>query len=458
MAVFVLDKRKAPLMPCSEKRARQLLARGRAVVHKMRPFTIRLKDRLAADSAFQPLQIKIDPGSKTTGFAVARENAQESKKQAVLCLFELVHRGFQIKQALEQRRAFRRRRRNQLRYRPARFDNRTKPQGWLPPSLQHRVDTTVSWVKRIIRLAPVTGIQQELVRFDTQQLENPEISGVEYQQGTLLGYEVREYLLEKWGRECAYCGEQNTPLEVEHIHPKSKGGSNRISNLTLACTPCNQSKGNLPLQVFFQQDKGLKKRLKKNGKSVDKQLERVLKQCKKPLRDAAAVNATRWALYQALKETGLPVKTGTGGQTKFNRQQLGIPKTHALDAACVGVVESLTGWQRPTLTIKTTGRGSYQRTRLNRFGFPRGYLMREKSVHGFQTGDLVKAEVATGKKAGVHVGRVAIRKSGSFNIQMPDQIVQGISWKYCRIIQRGDGYGYHLTSLTKKEGALSSPS
>ena len=449
MAVFVLDKRKAPLMPCSEKRARQLLARGRAVVNKMRPFTIRLKDRLAADSAFQSLQIKIDPGSKTTGFAVARENAQESKKQAVLCLFELVHRGFQIKQALEQRRAFRRRRRNQLRYRPARFDNRTKPQGWLPPSLQHRVDTTAAWVKRIIRLAPVTGIQQELVRFDTQQLENPEISGVEYQQGTLLGYEVREYLLEKWGRECAYCGEQNTPLEVEHIHPKSKGGSNRASNLTLACTPCNQSKGNQPLEVFFQQDKGLKKRLKKNGKSVDKQLERVLKQCKKPLKDAAAVNTTRWALFNALKGTGLPVKTGTGGQTKFNRRQLGIPKTHALDAACVGVVESLTGWQRPTLTIKATGRGSYQRTRLNRFGFPRGYLMREKSVHGFQTGDLVKAEVSTGKKAGVHVGRVAIRKSGSFNIQMPDQIVQGISWKHCRIIQRGDGYGYHQTLTLK---------
>lgn len=457
MAVFVLDKRKAPLMPCSEKRARQLLACGRAVVHKMRPFTIRLKDRLAADSVFQSLQIKIDPGSKATGLAVVREESGQPESQAVLCLFELVHRGFQIKQALEERRAFRRRRRNQLRYRPARFNNRTKPKGWLPPSLQHRVDTTASWVKRTIRLAPVTGIHQELVRFDTQALENPEIGGVEYQQGTLLGYEVREYLLEKWGRECAYCGTQNVPLEVEHIIPRSKGGSNRVSNLTLACTPCNQAKDSQPLEVFFQQDKGLKKRLKKNGKSADKQMERALKQCKKPLRDAAAVNATRWALYQALKETGLPVKTGTGGQTKFNRSQLGIPKTHALDAACVGVVESLTEWQRPTLEIKATGRGSYQRTRLDRFGFPRGYLMREKSVHGFQTGDLVKAEVSTGKKAGVHVGRVAIRKSGSFNIQMPDQIVQGISWKHCRIIQRGDGYGYYLTSLTKKEGALSSP-
>lgn len=449
MAVFVLDRRKRPLMPCSEKRARQLLARGRAVVHRIRPFSIRLKDRQLADSVLQPLHIKIDPGSKVTGLALVRESEKAPSSMAALNLFELMHRGFQIKQALEQRRAFRRRRRNQLRYRPARFDHRTKPKGWLAPSLQHRVDTTVAWANRLIQLAPITGISQELVRFDTQALENPEISGVEYQQGTLLGYEVREYLLEKWGRECAYCGKQNTLLEVEHIHPKSKGGSNRVSNLTLACNDCNQDKGNLPIEVFFQQDKGLKRRLKKNGLSADKQLDRVLKQYKKPLSDAAAMNATRWVLFNALTEIGLPVQTGTGGQTKFNRGQLGIPKTHALDAVCVGTLDSLTGWQRPTLTIKATGRGSYQRTRLDRFGFPRGYLMRQKSVQGFQTGDLVKAEVPTGKKTGTHTGRVAIRKTGNFNIQTLEQIIQGISWKYCRIIQRGDGYGYHQTLTLK---------
>ena len=451
MAVFVLDKRKQPLMPCSEKRARQLLARTRAVVHKMHPFTIRLKDRLTTESAFQPLQIKIDPGSKVTGLALVQESAKKGASSvAVLCLFELVHRGFKIKKALEQRRAFRHYRRNQLRYRPARFNNRTKPKGWLPPSLRHRVDTTVVWVRRLMQLAPITSIQQELVRFDTQALENPEISGMEYQQGTLLGYELREYLLEKWGRECAYCGNSNVPLEVEHIYAKSRGGSNRISNLTLACNHCNQAKNNLPIEVFFEKDKELKKRLKKHSLSAEKQLDRVLKQCKKPLKDAAAVNATRWALFNALKETGLMVQTGTGGQTKFNRQQFGIPKTHALDAACVGQVEQIKDWKRPALTIKATGRGSYQRTRLDRFGFPRGYLMRQKSVQGFQTGDLVKAEVPDGKKAGIYTGRVAIRKTGSFNIQLPNQILQGVSWKHCKIIQRGDGYGYHQTSTLKK--------
>jgi len=91
----------------------------------------------------------------------------------------------------------------------------------------------------------------ELARFDMQRIQNPEISGVEYQQGELMGYEVREYLLEKRDRTCAYCGKTDIPLEIEHIVPKSKGGSNRVSNLTLACTECNMKKGNKPLEQFL---------------------------------------------------------------------------------------------------------------------------------------------------------------------------------------------------------------
>lgn len=449
MAVFVLDKQKRPLMPCSEKRARLLLQRGRAVVHKRYPFTIRLKDRVGGST--QPLRLGIDPGSKTTGLALMRET--DSEQRHVLCLFELIHRGFQIKKALQQRAAFRRRRRSaNLRYRAPRFNNRIKPKGWLAPSLQHRVDTVMAWVNRLSRLAPVTAISQELVRFDTQKLDNPEISGVEYQQGTLLGYEVREYLLEKWGRECAYCGTADTPLEIEHVVPRSCGGSNRVSNLTLSCHPCNQSKDALSLVDFFATDKGLKKRLKANGHTANARLERVQRQLKQPLRDASAVNATRWALFNALKATSLPVAVGTGGRTKYNRQRLGIPKTHALDAACVGAFDALHAWQVPTLTIKAMGRGSYQRTRLTKHGFPRGYLMRQKQVHGFQTGDMVRAMVPTGKKAGTHTGRVAVRKTGSFNIQTEQGAVQGISHKYCTLIQRSDGYGYQFTPFTHLTG------
>jgi len=449
MAVFVVDRHKKPLMPCSEKRARKLLTRGRARVHRLMPFSIRLVDRCGNDSVLQPIKIKLDPGSKTTGIALVRESeildtdtGEVTITAHVLSLFELQHRGHHISEALTARRHMRRRRRGNLRYRAPRFLNRgNKQKGWIAPSLQHRVATVSAWVGRLQRLAPITGMVQELVRFDLQQMENPEINGVEYPQGTLAGYETREYLLNKWGRECAYCGTKNVPLQIEHIHPKAQGGSHRVSHLTLACQPCNLRKGSQPIDEFL--------------KGQPEALKRIQAQAKRPLKDAAAVNVTRWALLNRLQATGWPVKTGSGGLTKFNRMRLEIPKTHALDAACVGHLDALHDWDKPTLAIKATGRGSYQRTRLNAYGFPRGYLTRQKRIHGFQTGDQVKAEVTKGKKIGTYIGRVAVRASGSFNIQTVNGLIQGISYRYCKVIQRADGYGYsqHLNS---KEAELRS--
>ncbi|MCR1347342.1 RNA-guided endonuclease IscB [Acidithiobacillus ferrooxidans] len=440
MAVFVLDNHKKPLMPCSERRARLLLERGRARVHRMVPFTIRLVDRLQEDSSLQPVRLKLDPGSKTTGMALVRETETVDKatgevscKAVVLMLLELRHRGHAIRDGLTQRLAFRRRRRGNLRYRPSRFDNRTKPEGWLAPSLQHRVDTTTTWVRRLMRWTPVAGLSTMLHRFDNQALQNPEISGVEYQRGELFGYEVREYLLEKWGRKCAYCDAEHAPLTIDHIHPKSAGGSGRVSNLTLACVPCNQRKSNRDVREFLARD--------------PKRLARIEAQRKAPLRDAAAVNVTRWALWRRLEATGLAVEAGSGGRTKYNRHRLQVPKAHCLDAACVGRVDAVQHWQQPVLGIKATGRGSYQRTRLTKHGFPRGYLIRSKSAFGFQTGDLVKAVVTTGKKVGTYLGRVAIRASGSFNIQTGDGLVQHIHHRFCALVQHGDGYGYHWSLL-----------
>jgi hypothetical protein len=389
MAVFVLGKKKKPLMPCTERRARILLSRKRAVVVRMYPFTIRLKD--LKEGTLQPLRLSADPGSKSTGLALSREVVEEtnpgmgeSKRTShVLFLAELKHRGQIIRDGMVGRASQRRSRRNRhTRYRAPRFLNRTKPKGWLPPSLQHRVDTLMAWVKRLSKLAPITNLSQELVRFDTQSMTTPEISGAEYQQGTLAGYEVREYLLEK-----------KRPKKLAHI----------------------------------------------------------LKELKAPLKDAAAVNSTRWSVFEKLRSTGLPVEVGSGGRTKFNRSRLGIPKTHALDAACVGKVNTVKTWQRPTLAIKCTGRGSYQRTRLTKHGFPRGYLMRKKSAFGFQTGDIVQAQILSGRHKGSPRGRVAIRATGNFNIQTPGGLVQGVSHRHCRIIWRADGYSYSLIANKEKE-------
>jgi len=259
-------------------------------------------------------------------------------------------------------------------------------------------------------------------------MQNPEISGVEYQQGELQGYEVREYLLNKFNRQCAYCSAKDTALEVEHIKPRSKGGSDRVSNLTLACHACNQRKGNQDIQDFL------------SGKPDV--LKRVLAQAKAPLQDAAAVNATRWALFYALKVTGLPVATGSGGKTKFNRTRLGLPKTHWLDAACVGDTPVLEVLTTQPLLIKATGHGTRQMCGTDKFGFPTRHKSRVQVHKGFQTGDIVQAVVTSGKKIGAYVGRVLCRASGSFDIATKTGRVAGISHKYCKPIHKKDGYGY----------------
>jgi 5-methylcytosine-specific restriction endonuclease McrA len=428
--VFVLSKSRKPLMPCHPARARALLRSGRAIVHQMLPFTIRLKDRKTG--AVQPTLVKLDPGSKTTGICVVRLETSNPKNQHVLFNANLVHRGAAIRDSLSQRKSFRRARRGRnLRYRAPRFLNRGgDKKGWLAPSLRHRIETTTTQVNRLRQLAPITGIEQELVRFDTQKLQNPETSGIQYQQGTLAGYEVREYLLEKWNRTCAYCDKKDVPLQIEHICARANGGSNRVGNLTLACEPCNTKKGTQDLRAFLAYD--------------PKRLARIMAQATTPFSDSAAVNATRFALLRALIATGLPVATGTGAQTKFNRTRLGLPKDHAIDAACVGNLEHLTGALAQPITIKAMGRGSRQRSRLTKYGFPRGMLSPAKVHFGFRTGDIVKASVPCGKRQGSYTGRVAVRASGSFNIQTSAGTVQGISHRFCSLIQRGNGYAFAI--------------
>ncbi len=443
MSVFVLDTNKVPLAPCHEAKARKLLDTGKAAIYRRFPFTIILKyaverahemhsvpqSKLAvreSNACVPDLRVKLDPGSKTTGIAVIDDQSGK-----VVFAAELSHRGHEIRESLESRRAIRRSRRHRhTRYRKARWQNRRRKEGWLPPSLQSRIANVLTWVARLSRLCRITAISMELVRFDMQLMENPEISGVEYQQGTIAGYELREYLLEKWGRKCAYCGKENIPLQVEHIVPRSRGGSNRVSNLCLSCEKCNLAKGTKSIEEFLKKKPEL--------------LKQILAQAKAPLRDAAAVNATRWELFRRLQGFGLPIECGSGGLTKFNRTTRELPKTHALDATCVGkstpVVLDIRGVQ--PLLIKAYGRGCRQMCLSDKYGFPRTKA-KKKGTHGFQTGDIVKAVVpAHLKNAGIHVGRMSAKASGSFTIVTGTKTVTDIGSRYCRKLQRTDGYGY----------------
>jgi 5-methylcytosine-specific restriction endonuclease McrA len=423
--VFVVDANKQPLPPVHPGRARVLLTQRKAAVFRCYPFTIILKNVPLAPQV-DPLRLKIDPGSKTTGIALVNDATGE-----VVFAAELVHRADAIKKALERRRAVRRgRRQRKIRYRKPRFANRRRREGWLAPSLESRVGNVLTWVKRLMRLCPITTLSLELAKFDLQQMENPEISGAEYQQGTLFGYEIKQYLLEKWDRACSYCGRKHVPLQVEHILAKANGSTDRVSNLCLACDACNKAKGTQNIRAFLADKPDL--------------LARVLAQAKASLKDAAAVNTTRWALNERLLALGLPIECGSGGLTKFNRTQRGLPKEHWIDAACVGrstLLHLKLAGVGPLL-ITATGHASRQKCNVNEIGFPCSKPKEAKKVKGYQTGDIVRAVVSTGTKQGIYVGRVLVRASGSIDIRTRTGRVQGISYRFCTPIHRSDGYSY----------------
>lgn len=427
MCVFVLDSNDNPLMPCDEKRAAQLLRSGQAVAIRRAPFVIKLPNYAPAGER-PALRLKLDPGSRITGLALLAG-------PRVIWLGELEHRK-NIKSKLDDRRSIRRSRRSRhTRYRASRFDNRKRSEGWLAPSLEARVNQIMNAITKLRRYAPINALSMELVKFDTQKLENPEISGIEYQQGELFGYELRAYLQEKFLHKCAYCAkaDYDNPglrFEVDHVIPRSRGGTNKVSNLVYACEPCNKSKGNMSAAEFGHPE--------------------VSKLARASLKDAAAVNSVRWRLFNRLKDTGLELETGTGGRTKFNRARLGLPKAHCIDAACVGesTPEKVIG-QLPRYyeTWKATGRGSRQIMQPNAYGFPRQYRSRTKRINGFTTGDIVRL---TGGKYVGKVGRLVARAKGPYITQVGEKGRLSCSYGKLQLIQRTDGWEYSKKKLVSK--------
>jgi 5-methylcytosine-specific restriction endonuclease McrA len=424
-SVLVIDQDKRPLDPVHPGRARKLLSKGQAAVYRRYPFVLILKRRVPEQHT-QPFRLKIDPGSKTTGLAVVNDATGQ-----VVWAAELAHRGEQVRGRLLTRHRVRRGRRHRhTRYRQPRWRNRRRASGWLAPSHMSTLQNVLTWVERLRRFCPVGAISFELVRFDLQLLQNPDIQGLEYQRGTLFGTELRHYLLTKWEQRCAYCSATGIPLEIDHVQPRSKGGSDRVSNLVIACHPCNQAKGEQPLEAFLADRPEI--------------LARIQAQRKAPLGDAAVVNATRWALYERLKATSLPVETGSGGLTKWNRTTRGLPKMHWIDAACCGAstptrlhLLAVCPW-----LIQATGRQKRQMVNVDEHGFPVGRAKGASRVQGFRTGDLVRAVVTKGKKIGTYVGRVGIKTDGYFKITGRHGMVEGIHARYCSPIHRNDGYSY----------------
>lgn len=301
--VYVLNKQGKPLMPCKEAKARKLLKQNKAKIVKYEPFTIQLL--FDCDNQTQEVNLGIDAGSKYIGVSATTE-------KQVLYEAEVELRN-DIVDKLSSRRAARRTRRNRLRYRPARFNNRvhSKHKGWLAPSIEHRINAHIQVIKHLYEILPITKLIVETAQFDIQKINNPDISGEEYQQGNQLGFwNVRAYVLFRDNHECQCCHgkSKDNVLNVHHIESRKTGG-NAPNNLITLCETCHKAyhKGEVELKL-------------KRGKSY---------------RDAAFMGVMRKTLLLRLKQTYPNVYETFGYFTKNTRIENGLPKGHYVDARCI---------------------------------------------------------------------------------------------------------------------------
>lgn len=404
----------------SHAKARILLKNKQAVVHKIYPFTIRLKDN-SCGSQDRVYTVKIDPGSKHTGIAIVDD------KDTVVMLAEVEHRGHIIKRDMNSRRVVRNsRRQRKTRYRESRFLNRTRPKGWIAPSVKSIADNVINFIKKYKKLLNITKVMIENVSFDTAQMSSDtKLIGIGYQQGPLYNTNLREFVFNKTNGRCSYCGAK--AAEIDHIIPRAQGGSNSVHNLTPACRSCNQKKSNLSLKDF--------------GEIMNKDYSHL--EPKKLPKDAAIVQLARNYMIKEITKLVSDTTTHDAWLTKYNRDSLGLSKQHYYDALSVGEIPTkFNFFTDKILVVSAKGRGSRKMCKVDKYGFPRTAAKASKSVEGFQTGDMVKAVVSNGLKAVEYLGRVAVRSSGRLNIKTKSGLTKDIGYKYCHLIQRGDGYSY----------------
>ena len=293
-------------------KVRRMLKENKAKVVKRCPFTIQLL--YDAEENVQSITLGIDAGSKHIGLSATTEKEE-------LYAGEVELRS-DISKNITTRREYRRARRNRkTRYRKPRFNNRvrSKHRGWLAPSVEAKIETHMRVIEDVYSILPVTDVVIEVAAFDTQKMQNPEISGAEYQQGTLQGYEIREYLAEKFSHRCCYCGRpqgNGIRFEVEHLTPKARGGSDRVVNLGWACHECNEKKGTLTCEEFGHPE--------------------VRAKAEAGMKHAAHMSIMRWKLYERLKAVyGDRLHLTYGSATACRRNKAGLEKTHAIDARCI---------------------------------------------------------------------------------------------------------------------------
>ena len=398
--VYVQNINGLPLMPCSEAKARHLLEEHRAVIVNYTPFTIRLN--FVVDDITQPVTLGVDAGYKTIGLSATTETK-------VLFEAELENRT-DVVSLMTERREVRRARRSRLRRRPARFDNRRRPDGWLPPSVEQRVRTHENAIRKVCSLLPVTKIIVEVAAFDIQKINNPDIEGTDYQNGAQKGYEnVKAYVRERDNCTCQYCHgkSKDRRLEVHHLVHRRDGGSNRPENLITLCTTCH-------------------------AKYHAGQIKLSNVKPKSGFRGAAFMTSTRWTLVERLKaEYGNDKVNVTYGYiTKCDREDAGLEKTHYIDARCISGNPNAKPNDRVYQIVKHRSHNRKLFKTLTAKGGIRKRNQSDRIVHGFRLFDKV---ICNGERGYIH-GK---RTSGYFHVKRFDgtDISKGISYRKLTFVE-----------------------
>lgn len=303
--VYVLNINGQPLMPTQRHgKVRRLLKAEKAKVIKRCPFTIQLL--YETQDNVQPVSLGVDAGSKYIGISATTE-------EIVLYEAEIELRNDIVKLLSDRREQRRGRRNRKTRYRKPRFNNRRRKDGWLAPSVQNKVDSHLTAIRKVHEILPVTKVIVEVASFDIQKIKNLDIKGTEYQKGEQLGFwNVREYVLWRDNHTCQCCKgkSKDKVLNVHHIESRKTGG-NAPNNLITFCETCHKGYHNGTIVLPDAIKRGMR------------------------FRDAAFMNIMRWTLYENLKKMYKNVSLTYGYITKNVRINNGLSKSHYFDARCI---------------------------------------------------------------------------------------------------------------------------
>ena len=409
-------------------------------------------DLEAAEYEAPAMSLRVDPGYRNTGMVVTIDLPDGSVQ--VVAGFVVQHRTSRIVESMTHRSAMRRGRRGRLWRRPARFSNRTKPENWLTPSMRSCVANITTTVRRLRSLYPVGSLHMETSIFDPRLLHDPDVEGEGYQTSERGDMQVREYVLQRDRRTCQYCGKTRTRIEVDHVVPKSRGGGYRVDNLVAACRSCNSRKGNRSVEEFLANNTA--------------RLDRIRRQLKTSLRDAAHMNYLMTVLRRELAAMGMPLMEHDATTTAGTRRRLGVVKTHVNDAACLGNPLEVRNVPERIMFIKSKGHGRrqmlwppdrngsprhkkgkaglnspyrrYCRMPRERQGFMAvpGHRLRQRRVHGITSGDLVRYHHPEhGLVQGFAVlirGNTRVEVSGGGSVKV----------EKCTLLARANGYRHEV--------------